>query len=112
MDSTTLYDAISSDIVENYVDIVFANETEAKAFTKLEPREALDEIARSCKIAVVKVGKDGSMVRSGEEYHFIESWPAATVDATGAGDTIKPSHPLSSPFPPAPNPSQHQSIFQ
>ena len=28
------------------------------------------------------------------------------------GDTIKPSHPLSSPFPPAPNPSQHQSLFQ
>ena len=28
------------------------------------------------------------------------------------GDTIQPSHPLSSPFPPAPNPSQHQSLFQ
>ena len=28
------------------------------------------------------------------------------------GDAIQPSHPLSSPSPPAPNPSQHQSIFQ
>ena len=28
------------------------------------------------------------------------------------GDPIQPSHPLSSPFPPAPNPSQHQSLFQ
>ena len=27
-------------------------------------------------------------------------------------DTIHPSHPLSSPSPPAPNPSQHQSLFQ
>jgi len=27
-------------------------------------------------------------------------------------DTIQPSHPLSSSFPPAPNPSQHQSLFQ
>ena len=27
-------------------------------------------------------------------------------------DTIQPSHPLSSPFPPALNPSQHQSLFQ
>ena len=26
-------------------------------------------------------------------------------------DTIQPSHPLSSPSPPAPNPSQHQSLF-
>ena len=27
-------------------------------------------------------------------------------------DAIQPSHPLSSPPPPAPNPSQHQSLFQ
>ena len=27
-------------------------------------------------------------------------------------DAIEPSHPLSSPSPPAPNPSQHQSLFQ
>ena len=28
------------------------------------------------------------------------------------GDAIQPSHPLSSLSPPAPNPSQHQSLFQ
>ena len=28
------------------------------------------------------------------------------------GDSIQPSHPLSSPSPPAPNPSQHQSLCQ
>ena len=28
------------------------------------------------------------------------------------GDAIQPSHPLFSPSPPAPNPSQHQSLFQ
>ena len=28
------------------------------------------------------------------------------------GDDIQPSHPLSSPSPPAPNPFQHQSLFQ
>ena len=27
-------------------------------------------------------------------------------------DAIQPSHPLLSPFPPSPNPSQHQSLFQ
>ena len=27
-------------------------------------------------------------------------------------DAIQPSHPLSSPSPPAPNPSQNQSLFQ
>ena len=28
------------------------------------------------------------------------------------GDAIQPSHPLTPPSPPAPNPSQHQSLFQ
>ena len=28
------------------------------------------------------------------------------------GDALQPSHPLSSPSPPAPNPSQHQGLFQ
>ena len=80
-------DAFFHNLVENYVDIVFANETEARAFTKMEPREAIDELARHCKIAVVKVGKDGSMVKQGSEFYMIPAWPAATVDATGAGDT-------------------------
>ena len=30
----------------------------------------------------------------------------------GINDVIQPSHPLSSPSPPAPHPSQHQSLFQ
>ena len=80
--------AFLHDIVEKYVDIVFANETEARAFTGLEdPRASLDEISRMCRTAIVKVGKDGSWVKRGDEVHFIAPWPAATVDATGAGDT-------------------------
>ena len=80
-------EAFLHDIVDHYVDIVFANESEAKSFTRLSSREALDELARHCSIAVVKVGKDGSMVKRGDEYHYIEAWPANTIDATGAGDT-------------------------
>ena len=80
--------AFLHDIVDRYVDIVFSNETESRAFTKIaDPRKALDEIARHCKIAVVKVGKDGSWVKSGDEVHYIPVWPADTIDATGAGDT-------------------------
>ena len=76
------------DIVEKYVDIVFANENESRAFTGCdEPRDALDELALLCRTAIVKVGKAGSWVKSGDEVHFIEPWPAEPVDATGAGDT-------------------------
>ena len=41
--------------------------------------------------------------------------PTPGVHSTHAhqlGDVIQPSHPLSSPSPPAPNPSQHQGLFQ
>ena len=80
--------AFLHDIVDRYVDIVFANETEGRAFTKLSTaEEILNEISSHCKTAILKVGKDGSWVKSGSEEHYIEAWPANTIDATGAGDT-------------------------
>ena len=36
----------------------------------------------------------------------------AQTHAHRVGDAIEPSHPLSSPSPPAPYPSQHQGLFQ
>ena len=74
------------EIIEKYVDIVFANEEEAKSFTGLEPREALDKISAFCDIAVVKVGKDGSLIRRNEEFIKVESLPVQCRDTTGAGD--------------------------
>ena len=38
--------------------------------------------------------------------------PGVHSNVHRVGDAIQPSHPLSSPSPPAPNPSQHQSLFQ
>jgi sugar/nucleoside kinase (ribokinase family) len=74
------------EIVENYVDIVFANESESKSFTRKTPEDALDELARVCKIAVVKIGAQGSFVKSGNEKYRIAPFQAKAVDATGAGD--------------------------
>lgn len=73
-------------IVEKYVDIVFANEEEAKAFTGLEPEQAVREIGRHCEIAVVKTGSKGSLVKQGGEISAISSIRANPVDTTGAGD--------------------------
>jgi sugar/nucleoside kinase (ribokinase family) len=71
-------EAFFHNLVDKYIDIVFANESEARAFTKKEPREALADLASSCEIAVVKVGKDGSMVQQGDEYQFLRIPPAST----------------------------------
>ena len=43
-------------------------------------------------------------------HHHLPEFTQAHVHQVG--DAIQPSHPLSSPSPPAPNPSQHQSLFQ
>ena len=43
-------------------------------------------------------------------HHQLPEFPQTHVH--WVGDAIQPSHPLSSPSPPALNPSQHQSLFQ
>lgn len=73
-------------IIEKQVDIVFANEAEAEAFTGYKPAEALRELSKYCRIAVVKTGSNGSLVRSGEEEYVQPAHPANAIDATGAGD--------------------------
>lgn len=73
-------------IIPEFVDIVFANEEEAKAYTSKEPEEALHTISEQCEIAVVKVGKDGSMVKSGGKVHHIGIVETKPIDTTGAGD--------------------------
>ena len=74
------------ELINNYVDIVFANEKEAFALTGLEPVAALDYIAERCDIAVVKVGAKGAFVKRGNEIVTIPPMKADVVDTTGAGD--------------------------
>lgn len=74
------------EMISEYVNIVFANEEEAKAFTGKEPNEALIHISDHCDIAVVKIGKAGSYVKSGDDSHFIKPFLANCIDTTGAGD--------------------------
>jgi sugar/nucleoside kinase (ribokinase family) len=74
-------------LVNKYVDIVFANEEEAKAFTGTTPEEAVDIIGSHCSIAIVKVGSKGSLIRKGTEtvtcgVQLVEH----VTDTTGAGD--------------------------
>lgn len=74
------------EITEKYVDITFANEDEAHVFTGKKPIEAVKDIAKLSKIAVVKIGKDGSYVQSGDQFHVVEPHLVKSVDTTGAGD--------------------------
>jgi len=75
-----------NEMIRDYVDIVFANEEEARAFTGKEPEEALIHISEHCEIAVVKIGKEGSYVKSGDKSVKIMPRLAECIDTTGAGD--------------------------
>lgn len=70
------------------VNIVFANEQEATAFTGNNDAKAnLRVLADLCDIAVVKIGKHGVWVRRGEEeIHCPAREVPHVVDTTAAGD--------------------------
>lgn len=74
-------------IAKNYLDIIFANEEEAKAFSQVnDPVVALHQIASMCEIAVVKVGAEGAYIQKGSQIVRIAPIPAKVIDTTGAGD--------------------------
>jgi sugar/nucleoside kinase (ribokinase family) len=75
------------DLVMNHADIVFVNEKEAEEFTGLQEEEAARELGKHCKIAIVKVGKGGSLIYFDETIRKIPCYPAQCIDTTGAGDS-------------------------
>ena len=73
-------------IVEGYVDILFANELEARAFTGTDPDAALSLLSAMSEVVILKVGADGSMLKKGEELIKVSALPVKCNDTTGAGD--------------------------
>ena len=73
-------------IINRYVDILFANEHEAKAFTGKSPEESLKLLSDSVKIVIVKIGTEGSLIKHNDEVIKIDVFPVDCIDTTGAGD--------------------------
>ncbi|MCK9218833.1 MAG: adenosine kinase [Bacteroidales bacterium] len=73
-------------IVKEYVDILFANEEEARAFTGQEPENAINIISDMVDVAIVKTGSKGSLIKTNREYLEIGIIPVQPIDTTGAGD--------------------------
>ena len=74
-------------ISKEYVDIIFANEEEAKSFTGQEdPEKALEIIADYAKVSIVKIGKEGSMILKDGATTRVGIITATALDTTGAGD--------------------------
>ena len=79
----------------------------AIAFSDRRPSDQIRSVAQSCLTLC------DPMNRSTPGLPVHHQFPEFTqTHVLRVSDAIQPSHPLSSPSPPAPNPSQHQSLFQ
>ena len=92
------------------------------------PKETKDLYIENYKTLVKEIKEDTNQIRSVAQscpilcdpmncsmpglpvHHQLPEFTETQVHRVS--DAIQPSHPLSSPSPPAPNPSQHQSLFQ
>ena len=76
------------DLVEQHIDVVFANEDEVCSLYQVDTfDDALQQVRGHCKIAALTRSEKGSVIISGDEFHVIDAEPVEqVVDTTGAGD--------------------------
>lgn len=79
---------ILENIVTDYVDILMANEDEARVFTGYsEEIKAIEALSKKAEISILKVGQRGSFIAYDERIIKIEPMgDGKAVDTTGAGD--------------------------
>jgi sugar/nucleoside kinase (ribokinase family) len=76
------------DLVDNHVDILFANEDEITSLYQVDEFDAaLQHVRGHCDIAALTRSEKGSVVLANGEIHVVDAQPVAqVVDTTGAGD--------------------------
>ena len=76
------------EIIPEYVDILFSNESEAEAFTGLKPNEAVKKLSEIVEISVVTIGKEGALIGSKGNVIAVSAEGGKPLDTTGAGDNF------------------------
>lgn len=76
------------DLVENHVDILFANEEEIKSLYQIDDwDDVVKLVSRKCEISCLTRSEKGSIILQGDKAYTIPAEPVAkVVDTTGAGD--------------------------
>ncbi|HKA63174.1 MAG TPA: adenosine kinase [Methylomirabilota bacterium] len=76
------------DLVQNHVDILFANEAEIRALYQVADFDsALRHVRGHCELAALTRSAEGSVLVGGGKVHTVVAHPvSAVVDTTGAGD--------------------------
>jgi sugar/nucleoside kinase (ribokinase family) len=75
------------EVIGASVDLLFANEEEARIFTGKDTLlEAREELKKVAKHFVITLGKNGAMIYDGETFVDIEPYKTTSIDSNGAGD--------------------------
>lgn len=82
------YKGLLEEVMPQYVDILFANASEAEAFTGLPAQEAVKALEKQVHVALVTLGKDGSLIGSEGKFYHVDAEGGKPVDTTGAGDNF------------------------
>ena len=77
-------------LVDDYVDVLFANEEEIMSLYQRDNFDAaLQDVRNHCRIAALTRGDKGSVVVSRDEIHILDAEPVdKVIDTTGAGDAF------------------------
>lgn len=73
-------------ILKSYIDIIIANEDEAREYTGKEHAESLKIFKELAEMAIVKLGADGVLIAYQDEETHVPGTPVEAIDTTGAGD--------------------------
>ncbi len=75
-------------LVEDYIDLLFANEDEITALYETSSlNTAIEKLKKNCKLAAITIGKKGSIIISNSKEINIDPFIfGRTIDTTGAGD--------------------------
>ncbi|MDD4514184.1 adenosine kinase [Massilibacteroides sp.] len=76
------------EIIPEYVDILFSNESEAEAFTGLKAEEAVRKLSTFVDISIVTIGREGAFIGSKGTIIRVAAEGGKPKDTTGAGDNF------------------------
>jgi len=82
------FKALLATIVKDFVDILLANEDEARVYTGHEDeKQAIRILAKDTYIAALKIGEQGSFIaHAGDIFQIAPQGTGCAIDSTGAGD--------------------------
>lgn len=73
-------------LLEDYVDVVFANKDEIHALVNNGPEQGCRQLSELCEVAVVMLGEEGALVGHENLVQAYPTVPVEPIDTTGAGD--------------------------